>query len=169
MKELACMVDGDSLELFEKILEIEEKTADQVINDFIRQYCMKGVNKIVNAREGWEEGQTMDRYSGSEPKALSRLALWARRPSQYNHRILRAFFQLQSEAGVVSHEALKARCGDKEKHPDTHVPLFHGHYASMKTDTGNSHGKIFEETDGNVKLWHRVESEVNLYKGQFLR
>ena len=82
---------------------------------------------------------------GDFPK-LSRIGRWASRPQQFNHKIVRAFLQLERN-GDVEYSTLKMHCTEI-----LHVPGFDGHYASMKTDAGNSHGKVFFNEGSKVKV-----------------
>jgi hypothetical protein len=92
------------------------------------------------------------------PKAIRRIPRWAKNPSQINHKILRAFLKLQAENGSVTVLALRQRCSDIN---------FPSHYASMKTDHGNSHGKVFEESNGYVTIWDVVQPTIEKYRKYF--
>jgi hypothetical protein len=102
------------------------------------------------------------RQTPGEFKKIHRIELWARRPEQANHKIVAAYLHLE-KAGEVRLEDLKALCSDRVNFPRFYVKLFAGHYASMKTDAGNSHGKVFYEKDGVVKMWGQVREEVGKY------
>lgn len=93
---------------------------------------------------------------GDFPK-LSRIRLWGRRPQQINHRIVRAFLQLERN-GEVEYSNLRRYCTET-----LHISGFDGHYASMKTDAGNAHGKVFFNEGSKVKMWDRVRKQVNLH------
>ena len=101
-------------------------------------------------------------------KAINRIPRWARKPQQYNHKILRAFFELQRELGNVTLEALRGRCSDPLGHPDTYVPHFDNNFTQMKFDNGNSHGKVFEEQDGYITIWDRISDTLLRYRDYFL-
>jgi len=88
---------------------------------------------------------------------LHRVETWAARPTQDNHRIIRAFLELE-KSGEVTREALRARC-----ETDLGMANFAGKYASLKTDAGNSYGKVFFEQDGCVRMWPVVRGEVDRY------
>ena len=96
---------------------------------------------------------------GDFPK-LSRIQLWSRKPQQINHKIVRAFLQLQRN-GEVEYSNLRRHCTET-----LHVSGFDGHYASMKTDAGNAHGKVFFNEGSKVKMWDRVRKEVDLHFGE---
>jgi hypothetical protein len=66
---------------------------------------------------------------GDFPK-LSRIKLWGRKPQQINHKIVRAFLQLERN-GEVEYSNLRRHCTET-----LHISGFDGHYASMKTDAG---------------------------------
>lgn len=103
-------------------------------------------------------------------KAISRIPRWAKNPQQYNHKILRAFFELQQELGLgrVTLDALRKRCSDPTAHPKTFVPHFDNNYSQMKFDNGNSHGKVFEEHDGFITLWDRINDTLMRYRDYFM-
>ena len=101
-------------------------------------------------------------------KAINRIPRWARNPQQNNHKILRAFFELQKEMNHVSIDALRRRCSDPVGHPDTYVPHFDNNFTQMKFDNGNSHGKVFEEKDGFITIWDRLSDTVQKYRDYFL-
>jgi hypothetical protein len=106
--------------------------------------------------------RNLPRQTLGEFKKIHRIELWARRPEQANHKIVAAYLHLE-KAGEVRLEDLKALCSDGADFPQFYVELFDGNYASMKTDAGNSHGKVFFEEDGVVKMWKRVREEVGKY------
>ena len=101
-------------------------------------------------------------------KAIHRIPLWAKKPQQNNHKILKAFLELQQEIGKVTIDALRKRCSDPTGHPETYVPHFDNNYAQMKFDNGNSHGKVFEESNGFVTVWDHISDTLLRYRDYFL-
>lgn len=100
-------------------------------------------------------------------KAISRIPKWAISPDQNNYKIIRAFFQLLSENGKVNRPALEERCQNEDEHPDVFVRDFKGNFASMKTDKGNSHGKVFTDDGYNIKIWDEINETLESYRNQF--
>ncbi|OUR80382.1 hypothetical protein A9Q83_01395 [Alphaproteobacteria bacterium 46_93_T64] len=99
--------------------------------------------------------QSKKGINGDFPK-LSKIELWAKHPNQFNHKIVRAFLNL-SEAGNVSIDSLRSHCVKQ----GILAKNFNSHFASMKTNAGNSHGKIFEEFDnGSVAIPTTVLMEI---------
>lgn len=96
---------------------------------------------------------------------ISRIKLWAKRPHQDNHKIISAFLLLE-EKGVVHFSELQNMCTSKENFSQFYVSKFSGHYPSMKTDGGNSHGKVFYDQNGIVNIWPRVRDEIRTYFGK---
>lgn len=97
-----------------------------------------------------------------EFKKINRIKLWAHRPHQDNHKIISAFLHLEEEAEVLF-EDLKNICTNKTVFPQYYVPTFEGHYPSMKTDNGHSHGKIFYDQNGIVNIWPMVREEIRIH------
>ena len=108
-------------------------------------------------------------FGRSWGKAISRIPRWARNPQQNNHKILRAYFELQRELGKVTLDALRRRCSDPSDHPRTFVPHFDNNFAQMKFDNGNSHGKVFEERDDYVTIWDHISDTLMKYRDYFLK
>ncbi|MCL1820139.1 MAG: hypothetical protein FWG36_05735 [Oscillospiraceae bacterium] len=101
-------------------------------------------------------------------KAIDRIPKWAANPDQNNYRIIRAFFQLLNEYGRVNRPALEERCQSEQSHPDVYVKDFRGNFASMKTDKGNSHGKVFIDDGYNITIWDDVINVLEKYYNLFL-
>ena len=92
-------------------------------------------------------------------RKLNRIGLWANRPNQDCSRILRAFLTLEEKEGEGNVEVSKLRdyCTEQE------VSGFDGKYASMKTNAGNSYGKVFFDDGSIVGMWPEVRREVGTY------
>ena len=92
---------------------------------------------------------------------ITRIKLWANRPHQDNHKIIEAFLLLE-KSGDVQLSQLKDLCSNKAN-SQYFVEKFGGHYASMKTDKGNSHGKVFYDQNGLVFIWPLVREEIRIH------
>jgi len=88
---------------------------------------------------------------------LGKIQLWASRPHQINHRMIRAFLLLEQD-GEVALSALREYCTRK-----LNIADFDGNYASMKTDASNAHGKVFFDNGTTVKMWPPAREEVDLH------
>lgn len=94
-----------------------------------------------------------------EFEKISRIELWAHRPTQYNYKMISAFLYLEKKGEVLLSE-FKKTCTNKTELAQFYVPTFEGHYPSMKTDAGNSHGKVFYDQNGIVSIWPKVREEI---------
>jgi len=101
-------------------------------------------------------------------KAIDRIPKWATNPSQNNHKIIKAYFQLLNEYGRVNRPALEDRCQSEQAHPDVYVRDFKGNFASMKTDKGKSHGKVFLDDGYNITIWGDVLDVLEKHRSLFL-
>ena len=90
-----------------------------------------------------------------EFKKLHRIERWAHHPAQVNHKIIRAFLDLE-ENGKVRLTKLREYC--EQEHS---IVKFKSNYVNMKTDEGHSHGKVFFDDGVVVKMWPRVRREVD--------
>lgn len=98
----------------------------------------------------------------NEFKKIGRIKLWAERQNQINHKIISIFILLEKK-GPVSIDEFKRICTNIGNENKIGIPNFDGHYAAMKTDRGNSHGNVFYEENGIVKVWPLVRNEINKY------
>jgi hypothetical protein len=99
--------------------------------------------------------------SGEKHTKINRIKLWANRPYQDNHKIIMAYLHLEKN-GAVQLSDLKNLCSNKSNN-HYFVEKFDGHYASMKTDKGNSHGKVFYDQNGIVYIWPIVREEIKIH------
>ena len=86
-------------------------------------------------------------------KVKRRLKLWARRPDQINHQILRAFLYLHSKG----HNKITAQ--DLYEHVQNKAS-FKTNLIQMKTIAEKNHGKVFEQVGDTLMIWPPVESDV---------
>ena len=93
-----------------------------------------------------------------EFKKLHRVKLWASRPQQACSQILHAFLLLERRGKPVEVSALRDYCTNNLK-----LDKFDEKYASMKTDAGNSYGKVFFDDGLVVDVWPEVRQETDLY------
>jgi len=93
---------------------------------------------------------------------LGKIQNWADYPEQNNHRVIKAFLKLQ-QTEYVTKSALKELCSKPIEEPALFVNKFSQNYNSMKTDAGNSHGKVFIEDDGLVFVYPQAMAEIEKY------
>ena len=88
---------------------------------------------------------------------LGRIELWATRPNQLNHQLIRAFLLLEKD-GEVLRSRMKQFCEQ-----ELGISTFDSTYASLKTDAANAHGKVFRDDGIAISMWPRAREEVNRY------
>lgn len=146
---LACGLTGENV----------EKAMDTCFRGYIAR-ALEGSSQASERRKGRDNAQSC--YG----KALQRIPLWASKPNQYNHKIIRAYFRAEELTGQASLSVMEQLCSDRED-PTCYVPTFRSNYASMKLDSGNSHGKIFEDDGDRVWIWEEVKDTLMQYKRYF--
>lgn len=95
-------------------------------------------------------------------KKLHKIKDWAAKPWQINHKIIAAFLFLERQ-GKVERSLLKRYCIENLR-----ISTFEGNFASMKTDSAHSHGKIFYEENSRVKIWEPARKEIDLHFAKFI-
>lgn len=105
-------------------------------------------------------------------KAIKRLSKWARNSECMPYRIIRAFLKLGNVSGDInsirSLNKIRRLCSNKALHPDMYVEKFRGCWASLKTDQGNSYGRMFVQNGDDVSLPPEVALALKPLVGEFL-
>jgi hypothetical protein len=112
-----------------------------------------------DSRQTMITGGELESRSPSVPNAsafqkLYKIGQWALKPAQLNHKIIQAFRRLERE-GSVERSQLRRYCLE-----NLNMPTFESNFAQMKTDSGNSNGKIFFEMGSRVYIYDEARCEV---------
>jgi hypothetical protein len=136
-------------------IESEILAAHEPIGDTFKFICRPcHVTYDAPAQDDPANNRTEREPPVPEFTKIGRIRLWAKRPHQTNHMMIRAFLELRNNGEVTRN---RFRQYFTEAYG---IEGFDGHYASMKTDAGNSHGAVFYESGGIVKIWDRVYAEI---------
>ena len=141
---------GTALKLFTLSIELEKE--------------IEGIskNKSRKLRIKDESPELHDVNNPEIKKVEHRLKLWANRPHQINHRILRKWLELDEKGfeiteGMLADEIVKAGL-------DGGYNSFYTNFAQMKTIADRNHGKVFDLEDGLVIIWSPVRGAVLDFK-----
>ena len=164
-KIVTFTVDSDVYEKFNIALNLSGESSDEAANSCLRWYIAQAfgnASKEYTPKAAKQTDANRDFYG----KALQRIPMWALKPNQYNHKIIKAYFMaidIAQEATLIMMERL---CSDKER-PDLYVPTFRNNYSQMKLDGPKSHGNVFEDDGERVWVWDEVEDTLVKYKESF--
>lgn len=148
---------ADTAELFLRSIQLYHMfDANAVVSPNRTPPKIKKTNKTINGTQNDMTG-----------KAIKKIPKWANAPSQNNHKIIRAYFQLLKEKGQVIRHELVSRCQDEKNHPDVFVADFTGNFNSMKIDSEKSHGRVFCDDGYHVTIWEYVKSALDEYRSYF--
>lgn len=166
-RNITVSIDEDVYEKFWLAMKLTKDSENHAIETSMRWYIAKTFEKVSQdynpkspARKTADESND---YSG---KAIQRIPVWALKPTQYNHKIIRAYFEAVDIAGQATIAMMERLCSDKE-HSELYVPTFKNNYSQMKLDGHKSHGKVFEDDGKNVWIWSEVEETLMKYKSSF--
>lgn len=165
-----CNIDADVSEKFTLALTLNKEDADTVVEKLMSQYIADSFAKVSKKFSTFEEKKIASSNVINEDfaKANRKIPGWARKPQQNNHRIIRAFFELEEEFGTVTVDELSERCSNAAEYPETFVTDFKGNFAQMKTDASNSHGKVFITNGDDVEIWDEVKDVLMDNKKYFI-
>jgi hypothetical protein len=158
--DLPCWIkNGNYTNSSDVPLFIKDIESVKIIQSSLDTSNTKSKNIIVNKTLKQPPPMAMETITKDTFSKLGRIRLWSNNPNQYNHRIIRAYLDIAKIRNVTI-ENLKASCRDRYKMTPS---SFNSNFASMKTDNGNSHGKVFYEENGYVKVYSKVLDEINKY------
>lgn len=120
-----------------------------------RAYDAGFTQRVRSRQRDSSSGQS--KVVGGEFPKLGRIEMWAARPMQDNYRIIRAFLALE-KSGDVYLSVLREYC-----ERELGMVRFSGKYASLKSDAGNSYGRVFFDDGDIVRMWPEVRAEVDRY------
>lgn len=167
--EFKCNLDNEIVERFKQVAVMKGENTDLVLEELISSYIANSLEELLSLYKKDKREVKFETKSGYR-KAVGKIKVWAKKPWQSNHKILKAFWQLENEEETVSYEAIEKRCSDNKLYPDTYVEKFKGNFDQMKTDKGNSHGKVFEIYEENkIKIWDEVYEDITKYKEYFVQ
>lgn len=165
-KSISFNVDVDVFDKFNMALNLSGETSDEAADSCLSWYIAQAfgnVSKEYTPRETRVSDSADKDFYG---KAIQRIPMWALKPSQYNHKIIKAYFMAEHIAGEATLLMMERLCSDKER-PDLYFPTFKNNYSQMKLDGPKSHGKVFEDDGDRVWIWDEVEETLMKYKNSF--
>lgn len=173
---LSIVLDSELLEKFKLALILNKEQEELAIENMIKKYVTESFLNATKEMTSIKEKKSKDTYYGNHldanspkyGKANKKIPIWAHRKYQNNHKIIKAFFQIENEEGIVRLDELKKRCTNQTQYPDTFCSDFAGNFAAMKSDSSNSHGKVFVVENAQVKIWEVVDDVLKSYKKYFL-
>ena len=167
-REVSHMVDQDVYDKFCMALKLSNEEENAVIEKGMRSYIARIFDRVSHEYNTSGVNKTsMETGTDYYGKAIQRIPVWALKPNQYNHKIIRAFFEAEDADGEVHLSTMEKLCSDKER-SELYVPTFRNNYAQMKIDGPKSHGKVFEDDGDRVWIWKEVEEVLRSHKNSFL-
>lgn len=165
-KNISFGVDSDVYEKFNMALNLSGDTSEEALDTCLRWYIAQTFGSASKEYTPKAVKQTDVSTKDFYGKALRRIPMWALKPSQYNHKIIKAFFMSVDIAGEATLTMMERLCSDKER-PDLFVPTFRNNYSQLKLDGPKLHGKVFEDDGNRVWIWDEVEETLMMYKDSF--
>ena len=167
-KEITFSLDNDVYEKFYIALHLTNEDEDDAIENCMRAYIAKAFERALREYSpNTIKKPSIDSETDYYGKAAQRIPVWALKPNQYNHKIIRAFFEAEQATGEVTLETMELLCSKKER-SELYVPTFKNNYSQMKIDGPKSHGKVFEDDGERVWIWKEAEDVLRRYKDSFL-
>lgn len=167
VRNINFSINEDIYEKFSLALSLTKDSENDAIETCMKWYIAKAFEKAsqeYNPKVAAKK--TADVSNDYYGKANQRIPIWALKPNQYNHKIIKAYFMSIDISGEATLIMMERLCSDKER-PDLYVPTFKNNYSQMKLDGPKSHGKVFEDDGDRVWIWDEVEETLMKYKNSF--
>lgn len=167
-KDVVITLDSDVYEKFCIALRLANESENDVLENCIRTYIAKTFERVSqeyshNTVRQINVEVERDFYG----KAIHRIPVWALKSNQYNHKIIRAFFEAEENTGQATLNTMELLCSNKAR-SELYVPTFRNNYSQMKIDGPKSHGKVFEDDGERVWIWKEAETVLRKYKDSFM-
>lgn len=166
-KKISITIEEDVYEKFCLALNLTKDAEEKAVESCLRWYIAKTFGKISQEYEPEKEAKQERKSKGNfYAKAKKRIPVWAERPEQYCHKIIRGFFWCLEHNGQVTIEELETICS-KEDFPQFYVPTFRNNYYQMKIDAAKTYGKVFEDNGVTINIWNEIKDTLLEYKKYF--
>lgn len=166
-KKITVTIDEDLYEKFCLARNLTKDTENCAIDNCMRWYIAKTFAKVSQEYNPKTTVKKMtDESNDYYGKAIQRIPVWSLKQTQYNHKIIKAYFKALTAKGFATVEAMEDLCSDKNV-PELYVPTFKNNYSQMKIDGPKSHGKVFEDNGDIVTIWSEVKDTLMKYKSGF--
>ena len=164
-KDVTFNIDSDVYEKYCLALSLTREEKNDAIETYMRTYIAKSFERV--SQEYYPKTSKTISREDFFGKAEQRIPIWALKPDQYNHKIIRAYFTAVDMAGEATITIMEQLCSDKNNNPELYVPTFKNNYSQMKIDGSKSHGKVFEDNGEKVWIWSEIENTLMKYKSRF--
>src|SRR5699024_11743489 len=150
-KKVSFFIDEDVYEKFLLAMDISKESEEEAIEMCMRWYIAKTFEKASQEDKPKMVSEFAEGVNDYYGKAIGPIPIWALKPEQYNHKIIRAYFTALDTAESATISMMEQLCSEKD-YPELYVPTFKNNYSQMKIDGAKSHGKIFEEDRKSTRL-----------------
>ena len=194
---LSASINEDLLLRFETALILKHETIDRVLERFIEKYTSDAAKILSGGNKKSKTAQTTRNHKNDNKNEVKQsvsgtltepinesevieqfIRKWAAGISQINNRIVKAYFKSIELNGKATVENMKELCSNQKEYPSLYIYKnngFDNHYRQMKTSSVNGRvkngknidGKIFWESDQEVKILTAVEPFLEKYKSHF--
>lgn len=162
--EVKIMIDKDIYDIFQIVLKKHNHNEKDIIENYIISYMSNQLS--MDQRKDLLVSKKVTISEDYHGKANNRIPIWAHKPNQYNHKIIKSYFTLLQQSNEVTLHNMELLCSDSSK-PELYIPTFRTNYASMKFDSEKSHGKVFIDDGKYVNIWSEVEKTLYKYRRYF--
>lgn len=100
-------------------------------------------------------------------KALNKIPMWAQKPYQDNHKIIRAYFKAYHRFDEPPTKNMMQEICSNYEDQSCYVNNFQATYSSLKADGPNTNGKLFIDDGTYVQIWEEIEDVLLKYEKYF--
>lgn len=122
-KKVSFFIDEDVYEKFLLAMDISKESEEEAIEMCMRWYIAKTFEKASHEYKPKKVSKSAEGVNDYYGKAIGRIPIWALKPEQYNHKIIRAYFTALDIAESATISMMEQLCSEKD-YPELYVPTF---------------------------------------------
>jgi hypothetical protein len=121
-KKVSFFIDENVYEKSLLAMDISKESEKEAIETCMR-YIAKTFEKTSHEYKPKKVSKSTEGVNDYYGKAIGRIPIWALKPEQYNHKIIRAYFTAPDIAGSATISMMEQLCSEKD-YPKLYVPTF---------------------------------------------
>ncbi len=122
-KKVSFFIDENVYEKSLLAMDIFKESEKEAIETCMRWYIAKTFEKTSHEYKPKKVSKSPEGVNDYYGKAIGRIPIWALKPKQYNHKIIRAYFAVLDIAGSTTISIMEQLCSEKD-YPKLYVPTF---------------------------------------------
>lgn len=175
-----CIFEIDNPKELVKVIKkcfgtrVEDKITKVIALGYYKQFLEK---QLLNDGNGFapkiapslesESKTEISKKDNFYKKAEKKIPIWAQKPNQENHKVIRAYFKAYHRFDEPPTKDMMLEICRDHNDKSCFVRNFQATYSSLKADGPTTNGRVFIDDGTNVQIWEEVEDVLLKYEKYF--